>query len=275
MKNATFLFTLFLLFSFSIASAFEYDPKIYFGENKGCFILHELNTQNYFRVFNSDCDKRYSPASTFKIPHALIGLEVGVIKNPNDVVPWNGHHYWSKYWNRDQTLYSAIKYSVVPYFVKLAAKVGSSNMRKYLKNFEYGNQDFIDRDHPLKKQKQIFWLNNELKISPNEQIVFLKKMYENELDVQGKNLKIVKDAIIQKKGDLSNSLEKNKFNLKWHLKAILSAKTGSTVNVGWLVGHIKLVEREFIFACVTTREKGASAVKTANQILDDYYQNNY
>lgn len=272
MKSYSFILIYLLFYSLANAAT-PYDPNLYFGGNKGCFVMHELNTQNYFKVSNSDCNKRYSPASTFKIPHSLIGLETGAIKDPNQLVPWDGFHYWTKYWNQDHTLYSAMKYSVVPYFIKLAAKVGISNMHRYLKEFEYGNQYFINREYPLNKQKQIFWLNNELKISANEQIAFLKKMYENELDVQDKNLKIVKNSIVQKKGTLSNSLGENKFILKWNPKAILSAKTGGTDNVGWLVGHIKLAEREFIFACVVTRGKGPSAVKTAIQILNDYNRN--
>ncbi len=266
----------FLLFTFfflcSTAHALKYDPERYFGENQGCFILHELHTQTYFRVSNSDCDKRYSPASTYKIPHALIGLETGAIKDPNTPVPWNGYHYRSQFWNQDHTLYSAMKYSVVPYFVKLAAKVGSSNMRQYLKDFEYGNQYFVDREHPLKKQKHIFWLNEELKISANEQIVFLKKMYEGKLNVQDNNLQIVKDTLIQKRGTLTNSLGESSFILQWGPETILSAKTGGLKTVSWLVGHIKIKQQEFVFACVATRGKGQSAVKAANQILNDYYQ---
>lgn len=137
--------------------------------------MHELNTQNYLKVSNSDCNKRYSPASTFKIPHSLIGLETRAIKNPNQIVPWNWHQYWTKYWNRDHSLNSAMKYSVVPYFIRLSSKIGFKNIRKYLKEFEYGNHSFVDRIHPLRKEEQIFWLNDELKISANEQLTFLKK----------------------------------------------------------------------------------------------------
>lgn len=232
--------------------------------------MHELDTQNYFEVSNSDCNKRYSPASTFKIPHSLIGLEIGAIKDPNHLVPWDGFNYWTKYWNQDHTLYTAMKYSVVPYYIKLAAKIGNVNLHRYLKEFEYGNQYFINRKHPLKRQEHIFWLNGELKISANEQIAFLKKLYKNELNVQDKNLKIVKKSLIQNRGIVSNSMGGKKFILKWEPEAILSSKTGGTDSVSWLVGHIKFVEREFIFTCVATRGKGRSAIKAANLILNDY-----
>ena len=265
-------FTLIFLLSYSLTNgATQYDPKTYFGENKGCFVIHELNTQNYFKVSNSDCNKRYSSASTFKVPHSLIGLETGAIKDPNQIVPWDGHQYWTKYWNQDHTLYSAVQYSVVPYFIKVAGKVGASNMHRYLKEFEYGNQYFIDREHPLRKQENIFWLNGELKISVNEQIVFLEKMYKNKLNVKDKNLKIVKDSIIQKKGIISTAMGEKEFILNWDSKTILSAKTRGTNKVGWIIGHLKLEEREFIFACVATRGNGNSAVKAANSILNDYY----
>lgn len=269
MKKISLLFA--FLISFTSINAIEFDPKKYFENEKGCFVLHELYTKNYFKVFDNNCDVQYSPASTYKIPHALIGLETGSIEDPNNLVPWNGHKYWSKHWNQDHTLYTAMKYSVVPYFVNLAAKVGPTEMELYLKKFDYGNQHFSKKGFLL--NWQLFWLNNELKISANEQIDFLKKMYENRLAVQIKHLNIVKDSLVQQKGTLSNSLGENAFVLNWGSKAILSAKTGATDDVGWIVGHIKTAEKEFVFSYVTTlkHRKFKKAMAAANQLLNDYY----
>lgn len=272
MKILPLLFA--LLIPFSIINADEFDPKEYFGDEKGCFIVHELHTQDYFKIFNDNCDLRYSPASTYKIPHALIGLETGAIKNPTQLVPWDGNQYWSKHWNQDHSLYSAMKYSVVPYFVNLAAKIGITNMRRYLKEFDYGNQHFVAEGFLL--NWQLFWLNNELKISANEQIRFLKAMYENRLNVQSKHLNIVKDTLVQKKGTLSNSMGENEFVLNWAPEAVLSAKTGATDNVGWLVGHVETAEKEYVFSYVTTLDhrKFKKAVAAANRLLNDFYLKN-
>ena len=34
--------------------------------------------------------KRYSPASTFKVPHTLFALDAGVVKDEFQVFPWDG-----------------------------------------------------------------------------------------------------------------------------------------------------------------------------------------
>lgn len=267
------LFTcFFLLWGIKGYAAPPEDPKQYFGEQQGCFLLNELWTQTYLKIATGDCDERHSPASTFKIPHALIGLESGVIKNPNDLVLWNKRHYRSPHWNQDHTLYSAMKYSVVPYFMQLASHVGSDTIRQHLKQFNYGNQYLVTRHHPLKKQKHLFWLNGELTISATEQLSFLKRMYENQLDVQAQNLKIVKDALIQKSGRLSNSMGEHAFDLQWGNHTIFSAKTGGTKKVVWLVGHIKEQTKEFVFVSVIPSRQPPSAINVAKQILNNYYR---
>ena len=34
--------------------------------------------------------KRYSPTSTFKVPHTLFALDAGVVKDEFQVFPWDG-----------------------------------------------------------------------------------------------------------------------------------------------------------------------------------------
>jgi hypothetical protein len=51
----------------------------------GCFVLFN-QAENEFIKYNPElCDTGYIPASTFKIPHSLIALEEGAIKDANQV----------------------------------------------------------------------------------------------------------------------------------------------------------------------------------------------
>ena len=112
--------------------------------------------------------RRFSPCSTFKIPNSLIGLETGVIPGPDFVLPWDGTHYEIAAWNRDHDLRSAIANSVVWYYRELARRVGLARMKEYVERFSYGNQDLsggVDR----------FWLGSSLRISPEEQVAFLRR----------------------------------------------------------------------------------------------------
>src|SRR5471032_1487618 len=63
----------------------------------------------------AECERRTLPASTFKIPHALIGLQTGVITDTT-VFTWDGQKRDYDVWNRDQTLKSAIRMSAVWFF---------------------------------------------------------------------------------------------------------------------------------------------------------------
>jgi beta-lactamase class D len=220
------------------ASAQDLSP--FFKDTKGAFVLYDLKNDSYIRYNEARCRERFSPKSTFKIPNSLIGLETGVIRDANFVIPWNRQKYppqdnWDqepfKHWGQDQTLRSAIKYSVVWYYRELALRVGPEKMKKYVKAFDYGNRD-------VSGQIDYFWLGGQLKISADEQVEFLKKFYAGRLPVSKRALEIVKDIL---------ALEKTP-------EYTLSAKTGGGsiadgVVIGWFVGYVETHGNVYFFAC--------------------------
>ena len=122
------------------------DLSKYFQNNEGAFVLYDLKNDRYLRYNERRCRERFSPFSTFKIPNSLIGLETGVIKDAEFVIPWDSQKYPAQNslmpeWNRDQTLRSAIKYSVVWYYRELAKSVGEPRMKEWVTRLGYGNQD--------------------------------------------------------------------------------------------------------------------------------------
>jgi len=143
----------------------------FFKGHKGAFELYDKQAKKYFRYNEARCSERFLPASTFKIPNSLIGLETKVIEDENFVIKWNGVELWNKEWNRDHTLSSALKYSVVPYYQEIARRVGRDQYKKWLNAISYGNQVIGDK-------VDAFWLDNSLKISADEQIAFLKRFYD-------------------------------------------------------------------------------------------------
>jgi len=75
---------------------------------------------------------------------------------------------------RDQTVRTAFRDSVVWFYQDVATRIGEQQMKRYLTQFNYGNQDIsggIDR----------FWLGSSLRISAEEQVAFLMKFYRGEL----------------------------------------------------------------------------------------------
>ncbi|HCK4822106.1 TPA: class D beta-lactamase, partial [Pseudomonas aeruginosa] len=107
----------------------------------GVFVLCKSSSKSCATNNLARASKEYLPASTFKIPNAIIGLETGVIKNEHQVFKWDGKPRAMKQWERDLSLRGAIQVSAVPVFQQIAREVGEVRMQKYLKKFSYGNQN--------------------------------------------------------------------------------------------------------------------------------------
>src|SRR6476661_9666639 len=92
-------------------------------------------------VGGDECDRRTLPASTFKIPHALIALDTGVVSD-STTMKWDGTKQDFPTWERDHTLDSAIKSSVVWFFQRAARAIGKDRELEHLRAFNYGSQTF-------------------------------------------------------------------------------------------------------------------------------------
>ena len=91
-------------------------------EAETCVVIQEL-TGSKPLLQRGDCAIRLSPASTFKIPHALVALQTGVVTT-NSVERWNGSRYEQQpEWNRDHTVISALRPSVLWFFPFIGAGI--------------------------------------------------------------------------------------------------------------------------------------------------------
>jgi beta-lactamase class D len=66
--------------------------------------MYDLQQDQYTIHNREKSEKRVSPNSTFKIPHALIGLQTGVLQDTNTTFLWDGTEYPFPAWNQDQNL---------------------------------------------------------------------------------------------------------------------------------------------------------------------------
>lgn len=227
---------------FSQAAAYsaplcEAEISSIFQGKQGCFLLYNLSKSRYDMTYGGEvCDARVSPASTFKIPNSLIVLDSGIVKDENTLYTWDGSKQTIKEHEHDHTLASAVKYSVVWYFQKIAAQLGEARYHDYLKRFDYGNED-------ISGGLTTFWLSSSLAISPKEQIAFLAKLYRNQLPVSTHASATVKKILV----------------LESSPTGTLSGKTGSAtvsgINIGWFIGHILSGNTEYLFA-TTVQQKG-------------------
>jgi beta-lactamase class D len=230
------------LVSFTTLTA---QPDVGPGE---CFILSPLPRGAETVLGGAECDRRTLPASTFKIPHALIALETGVI-TAETVMKWDRSAQDFAVWQQDFSLEGAIQSSVLWFFQRAARAIGSDRERQYLKAFSYGSMTFsreVDR----------FWLNGDLTISPREQIAFLKRMFTFELPVDRRHIDSVRAAMTMPRGTLSNAAGVHDFPLAWRGDVVARLKTGNGTVAGerasWLIGELERNGRAYVFASRVT-----------------------
>ncbi|MBK7680191.1 MAG: class D beta-lactamase [Chitinophagaceae bacterium] len=151
--------------------------KKYFDENKveGCFALMDNGTGK-FTVHNLGRyrDSSYLPASTFKIVNSLIGLQTGKISSDSMVIKWDGVKRRVEEWNRDLTMYDAFRVSAVNYYQEVARRIGKDTMQLWLDSLRYGTKK-------ITSTIDSFWLDNSLKISPDEELGLVKRLYFDQL----------------------------------------------------------------------------------------------
>jgi beta-lactamase class D len=212
----------------------EKDLAKHFTENKadGCFALLNNATGN-FTVYNLKRyrDSAYTPASTFKIVNSLIGLQTGVIVNDSMKIKWDGVNRSIPAWNKDLSMYEAFRVSAVPYYQEVARRIGKDTMQFWLDSLKYGSKKITTRI-------DTFWLDGSLKITPDEQLGLIKRLYFNQLPFFKNYQEVVKTAML--------------FEDKPEYK--LSYKTGwtgwvpeSSKHVGWVIGFIEENNHPYFF----------------------------
>lgn len=212
--------------------------KKFFDENKvnGCFALLDNGT-NQFTVYNLSRyrDSSYLPASTFKIINSLIGLQTGKIVNDSMVIKWDGIKRWNEDWNKDLTMYEAFRVSSVPYYQEVARRIGKDTMQLWLDSLKYGAKTKTDKIE-IQSAVDSFWLDNSFKITPDQQLGLVKKLYFDELPFFKSYQEVVKRAM----------LWENNTNYQLGYKT----GTGYLENgnmIGWIIGWIEENRHPYFF----------------------------
>jgi beta-lactamase class D len=131
-----------------------------------------------------DCDRRVTPASTFKVPLAVMGFDAGfLVDSKTPTLPFvEGYPDWIAAWRSDTGPARWMQYSVVWYSQQIAAALGAERLIAYARAFGYGNADFSgDRgqDNGLERS----WISSSLLVSPREQAAFIGKLLDRTLPV--------------------------------------------------------------------------------------------
>ena len=105
----------------------------------GSFVLYDPQDDKYILYNQNQFNQRFTPASTFKIPHTLMALNEGVIR-ADSIIFWDKTDKGMTPWNKDQTLESAFKLSCVWCYKEFTLKIAASKYKEYLEKLNYGNK---------------------------------------------------------------------------------------------------------------------------------------
>ncbi len=199
-------------------------------EVQGTFALMNNGTGK-FSVYNLSRyrDSSYLPASTFKIVNSLIGLQTGKIVDDSMVIKWDSVTRFVDAWNQDLSMYRAFRLSSVYYFQEVARRIGKDTMQLWLDSIKYGQGKITG---PVDS----FWLDNSIKITPDEQLGLVKKLYFNQLPFYKTYQETVKTAMLME----NKTTYRMGYKTGWGFR-----ENGNPI--GWVVGWIEENNHPYFF----------------------------
>ncbi|WP_370644914.1 class D beta-lactamase [Microvirga sp. ACRRW] len=223
-----------------------------------CTLVMEFDTGRVLKQ-EGDCDRRNSPASTFKIPLSVMGFDAGILKG-EDEPAWRykpEYKSWNEAWKKTTTPRSWLKDSVLWYSIVLTGELGPKRFAGYVDAFDYGNRD-ASGDKGRNNGLSRAWLSaSSLQISPVEQIDFLRRFLNRELPVSTKAfdmtvaimpLFLLPDGwtVYGKTGTGFQPLPNGAFD--------------RTRQFGWFVGWAQKGERKVLFARLIRDERKENSI---------------
>lgn len=190
------------------------------------------------------CDKRVSALSTFKVALAVMGYDSGILADTHSP-RWDYKPEFNAI-KRDQRAVDPTTWladSVVWYSQELTRKLGAARFGDYVKKFNYGNRDISGNPGKNDGLTQA-WLNSSLKISPDEQISFLRGIVGRSLSVSDKAYAMTEAAMPA--FEAGGWQVRGKTGTGW-----LAAKGGAPNRnrpVGWFVGWAEKDGKRIVFA---------------------------
>jgi beta-lactamase class D len=196
----------------------------------GTFVLYDVFSGTFIGYNGDRAEKRFVPASTFKVANSLIGLSVGAVKRVDEIIPYHGPAQpFSKAWEKDMGLREAIVLSNVPIYQELARRIGLERMRENIVLLDYGNKN-------IGTSVDTFWLAGPLMISAVEQTRFLARLAQGTLPLPPDAQKNVREILLLERGG------------NWNLYGKTGWENAPGKGTGWWVGWVEKEGRLYAFA---------------------------
>ncbi len=198
------------------------------------------NATGEVTVYNLQADTtRYAPGATLDVLTALIGLETGVIPDESAAVP---------------TADSLTKLSIRDAFVQsnhssfqwMANQIGSDVLQTWIDSLGYGNKQ-------LGSITDSSWPNSTMRISPDEQLGLMKRLYFDQLPFRKSVQENMRDWM------------KQEDNSAYRLHGRMAAVSGAKTSTGWYIGWIEENRHVYFFVTLVNKNGVVDNMQTVAQ----------
>lgn len=200
-------------------------------------------------VEHGDCGSRVTPASTFKIPLAVMAFDAGILTDATAPVmqfrpgdpDWGGAN-----WTRDTDPASWMQFSVLWYSQRIAQAMGAEELTRYARDFGYGTADFSG-DPGFDNGLERAWIASSLLISPREQATFLRALVLGDLPVRPDAMRHAREIV--ERHEVGGWVIQGKTGTAYPRRADRSFDYAR--GWGWYVGWAQQDDRELVFVRLT------------------------
>lgn len=242
---------LFLLASCSVNKArIDQSPATHFQarQAEGCFSLLD-NATGEVTVYNMSWDTlRFTPGNTFHIPLSLFALESGISPSEKTLFSVSAA-------DTSASIQTGFSRGYPGPFATIARRLGRDTLQQWLDSIGYGNRK-------LGVAPDSSWIDGSLRISPDEQLGLMKKLYFDQLPFR--------QSVQEKVRTLMHREDNSAYRLSFQSAAV--ADTGRR-SIGWTLGWIEENRHVYFFVVfirTAAAEAGAEAEAVLRNILRDY-----
>lgn len=234
-----------------------------------CTIIADAITGDTL-VEEGDCATRFTPASTFKVPLAVMGFDAGFLKSATEPeLPFKpGYPDMVESWRQPTDPIHWLEYSVVWYSQRITEVLGQDELERYARGFGLGNADFSG-DPGQNNGLERAWLSSSLLISPREQIAFWRRLIARDLPVAPDAIDMT--LAIVEQSNIDGWVIHGKTGSAWPRHADGSFDRARPW--AWFVGFAEKGGRQLVFARINQDERrtnGQPGTRARGGFLTDW-----
>jgi beta-lactamase class D len=233
-----------------------------------CTIVADARTSAVI-LREGDCAARITPASTFKLPLSLMAFDAGILKDEHtpSFSYQKGDPAWGgEAWKQPTDAKRWLEYSVVWFSQRITQRMGADKLHRYAESFGYGNADFSG-DKGKNNGLERAWISSSLKISPDEQVAFLKKFVNRTLPVSPQAMEMTQRA--SERFDLKDGwVAHGKTGMAYPRK--VDGSFDRARPWGWFVGWAEKGEQTVVFAKLVQDDRaqpGSPSVRARDAVF--------